>query len=76
MAGTVLQIVQSQGGWHLLDDGVPIFWFLEKGSAVETARVMADARHEFDGRATCVQAQGQEGTFQMLWTYGYVPPPH
>ena len=43
MAGTVLQVVESLGGWRLLDDGLPIFWFPERHSALETARVMADA---------------------------------
>lgn len=76
MGGTVLQVVQSAGGWHLLDDGVPILWFLEKASAIETARVMADARHEFDCRPTCVQAQDESGAFELLWTFGYLPPAH
>lgn len=70
MAGTVLQIAGSFGGWCLLDDGQPIFWFPEKDSALETARVMADARHHFDGKPTCVQAKDERGTFELVFAFG------
>ncbi len=70
MAGTVLQIVESFGGWHLLDDGQPIFWFPEKDNALETAKVMADARHQFDGKPTCVQAQDEQGVFELVHAFG------
>ena len=54
MAGTVLQVVESFGGWRLLDDGQPIFWFPEKAKALDTARLMADARHQLRvGRDSC-----------------------
>lgn len=70
MAGTVLQVVESLGGWRLLDDGQPIFWFPERDSTLETARVMADARHQFDGKPTCVQAQDEQGAFELVFAYG------
>lgn len=56
MAGTVLQVVESLGGWRLLDDGQPILWFSARDSVIETARVMADARHQFGGKPTYLQA--------------------
>lgn len=70
MAGTVLQVVESLGGWRLLDDGMPILWFPERASAVETARVMADARHQFGGKPTCVQAQDELGAFKLMFEFG------
>ena len=70
MAGTVLQVVESFGGWRLLDDGQPILWFPERDSALETASVMADARHQFDGKPTCVQAQDTQGVFELVIAYG------
>ena len=45
MAGTVLEIMESFGGWRLLDDGQASLWFLDKESALATATVMAEARH-------------------------------
>lgn len=70
MAGTVLQVVESLGGWRLLDDGQPILWFPERDSAVETARIMADARHQFGGKPTCVQAQDEQGIFELVFAFG------
>lgn len=70
MSGTVLQVVQSLGGWRLLDDGQPIFWFPEREGALETAKVMADARHQFNGKPTCVQAQDTQGLFEVVVAYG------
>jgi len=70
MAGTVLQVVESFGGWRLLDDGQPIFWFPERDIALETARVMADARHQVDGKPTCVQVQDDQGGFQLMFAFG------
>ena len=70
MAGTVLQVVESLGGWRLLDDGQSILWFPERDSAIETARVMADARHQFNGHPTCVQAQDEQGAFELVFAFG------
>lgn len=58
----------SVGG--LLDDGKPILWFPEMGSALATARIMADARCQFTGKATRVQAQGEHGTFKLVFDFG------
>lgn len=66
MAGTVLQVVESFGGWRLLDDGQPIFWFPERDSALETARVIADARHQFHGIPAQVQAQDDKGDLKPM----------
>lgn len=70
MAGTVLQVVESLGGWRLLDDGQPILWFPERASAIETARIMADARHQFEDKPTCVQAQDEQDGFELVFAFG------
>lgn len=70
MTGTVLQIVESFGGWRLLDDGQPILWFADKESALATATVMAEARHAFSGKPTCVQTADRQGTFDLVADFG------
>jgi hypothetical protein len=67
---SLFQVVVRAGGWGLLDDGKPIFWFPERDSALETAKVMADARHQFDGKPTCVQAQDEQGVFELVFAFG------
>lgn len=70
MNRSVFQVVERAGGWGLLDDGKPILWFPEKDSALATARIMADARCQFTGRSTRVQAQSEHGTFELVFAYG------
>lgn len=65
-----MQVVERAGGWGLLDDGKPILWFPEKDSALATARIMADARCHFTGKATRVQAQSEHGTFELVFDFG------
>ena len=48
----------------------PVLWFPEKESAVETARVMADVRHQFAGKPTCVQAQDGKGAWELVFEFG------
>ena len=69
MDESLLQVVERAGGWGILDDGKPIFWFPEKDSALATARVMADARCLFTGKATRVHAQGEHGNFELVFAY-------
>lgn len=69
MDQSLLQVVERAGGWGLLDDGKPILWFPEKDSALATARIMADARCQFTGKATRVQAQSEHGTFDMVFDF-------
>jgi hypothetical protein len=52
---SILQIVQSCGGWNLIDDGKLSLWFPERDKALEIACLMADARRQFGGTDTIVQ---------------------
>ena len=70
MTGTVLQVVESLGGWHLLDDGQPIFWFPEKDKALDTAKVMADARATFREEPASVHVQIGSREFVQVAAYG------
>lgn len=70
MDQSLFLVVERAGGWGLLDDGKPILWFPEKDSALETARVMADARHQFGGKPACVQAQDEQGAFELVFAFG------
>ena len=70
MTCSVLQLVESFGGWRLLDDGSPTFWFLEKESALETARAMADARNAFCGIPSSVLIKDDKGSLELVAAYG------
>ena len=70
MASTVFQLVPAAGGWRLLDNGRPAFWFPEMDGALETAKVMADARAAFGGQQATIQTQVGEGEFVQVAAYG------
>ena len=70
MANSIFQLVPAAGGWRLLDNGKPAFWFPEMDGALQTAKVMADARAAFGGVQATVQAQVGEGEFVQLAAYG------
>ena len=70
MVNTVFQLVPTAGGWHLLDNGKPAFWFPEMDGALETAKTMADARAAFGGEPASVQAQVGSGEFVQVAAYG------
>lgn len=70
MANTIFQLVPAAGGWRLLDNGMPAFWFPEMDGALETAKVMADARAAFGGEPASVQAQVGDGEFVQVAAYG------
>ena len=44
MERCTLQLVGSYGGWRLIDNGKPSFWFLERDQALSIAHVIADSR--------------------------------
>lgn len=71
---SVFQVVERAGGWGLLDDDKPIFWFPERDSALGAAKVMADARHKFDGKPMCVQALARKGPRLIFKTHGSQKP--
>ena len=70
MANTIFQLVPAAGGWRLLDNGRPTFWFPEMDGALETARVMADARAAFGGEQASIHAQIDSGEFVQVAAYG------
>lgn len=70
MVSTVFQVVPAAGGWRLLDNGKPAFWFPEMDSAMQTAQVMADARATFNGERASVQRQVGVGEFVQVAAYG------
>lgn len=70
MTGSVFQLINAAEGWHLLDNGMPAFWFPEMDGALETAKIMADARAAFGGEPASVQAQVGDGEFVQVAAYG------
>ena len=70
MASTVFQLVPAAGGWRLLENGKPAFWFPEMYGALETAKIMADARAAFRGEQASVHAQIGSGEFVQVAAYG------
>jgi hypothetical protein len=62
---SVLQIVESCGGWNLIDDGKLSLWFPDHDKALEIACLMADARCKFGGTDTIVQSV-QDGQVEVL----------
>ncbi|GAB2497967.1 hypothetical protein GCM10027084_08880 [Pseudoxanthomonas sangjuensis] len=68
MSVSVLQIVESWGGWSLIDDGKPSLWFPEREKALEIAHIMADARNLFGGISTIVQSV-HNGKVEVLAKY-------
>ncbi|WP_202844878.1 hypothetical protein [Luteimonas saliphila] len=70
MSGSTLRLVHSGGGWQLLDDGRPVFWFPERSKGLEIARLMADARNLNDGRLTRVEAQNDDGELETIAAFG------
>jgi hypothetical protein len=55
MSLSVLQIIESSGGWSLIDDGKPSLWFPDRNEALEIACLMADARSLTRSTDTLVQ---------------------
>ncbi|NZA25705.1 hypothetical protein H0E84_04860 [Luteimonas sp. SJ-92] len=61
-----LQLVKSYGGWQLLDAGQPVLWFPEREKGLEIATIMADARSLYRGEPTTVEAQNDDGEFEVI----------
>lgn len=70
MSVTLLQLVKSYGGWQLLDAGNPVFWFPERAKGLEIARIMADARNLYHGLPATVEAQNDDGEFELVASFG------
>ena len=65
-----LQLVKSYGGWQLLDAGNPVFWFPERAKGLEIAKIMADARSLYHGMPASVEAENDDGKFEVVATFG------
>ncbi len=65
---STLQIIESSGGWSLIDDGKPALWFPERDKALEIACIMADARNLSSGVDTVVQSVS-DGKIEVLAEY-------
>lgn len=70
MATSTLRLISNGGGWQLLDDGKPVFWFPERHKGLEIARLMADARNLNHGLATMVEAQNDDGDLETVAAFG------
>lgn len=70
MATSILRLIHNAGGWQLLDDGTPVFWFPERAAGLEIARIMADARNLNHGTATAVEAQNDDGALETVAMFG------
>ena len=70
MNTATLQLVKSYGGWLLLDAGNPVFWFPERAKGLEIARIMADARNLYHGLPSSVEAENEQGVFEVVASFG------
>ena len=70
MSTATLQLVRSYGGWQLLDAGNPVFWFPERAKGLEIATIMADARSLYHGTPASVEAEDDDGKFEIVATFG------
>lgn len=69
MRRSVFEVVEQGGGWRLLDNGEPVFWFPGRDKAVEIAKQMADARNLFRGLPAHVHAAGADGEMELVAAY-------
>lgn len=63
---STLQLVGSHGGWRLIDNGEPSFWFLEREQAMSIARVIADSRAGLRFIPTRIEAENDDGTLELV----------
>ncbi len=69
MEPTIFKLLPAAGGWRLIADGQPVFWFPEKASAMETARIMAEARALFRGAPASILAASDDGEMELVARY-------
>jgi hypothetical protein len=70
MKRSLLMLRPSYEGWKLLDNGKPVFWFPEKGAALEVANTIAEARHAFSHQPTGVEVEINERGSERVSTFG------
>lgn len=68
-AVSTLQVVGSHGGWRLIDNGRPSFWFLERDQALQIARVIADSRAGLRLIPTSIEAENHSGQMELVASY-------
>jgi len=69
MDASTLQLVASHGGWRLIDNGEPTFWFLEREQAVHHASLIADARAYLRDIPTRIEATNDSGKFELVASF-------
>jgi hypothetical protein len=69
MDTSILQLVGSHGGWRLIDDGTPSFWFLERDQAMQIACVIADSRAGLRYIPTKIEAENTNGKLELVASY-------
>ncbi len=69
MDASTLQLVESHGGWRLIDNGEPTFWFLEWDQAMQIARIIADSRANLRYIPTRIEAQNDSGTLELVASF-------
>jgi len=69
MDRSTLQLVGSHGGWRLIDNGKPSFWFLEREQAMNIAHVIADSRAGLRFIPTRIEAENEEGELELVASF-------
>jgi hypothetical protein len=70
MSVSTLRLAPSTGGWQLLEDGQPLFWFPDRAKGLEIAMLMADARSLNHGTIATVETQNDDGRYERVAEYG------
>ncbi|WP_028917743.1 hypothetical protein [Pseudoxanthomonas sp. J35] len=68
-SSSTLQLVVSHGGWRLIDNGKPSFWFLEREQAMAIARVIADSRAGLRYIPTRIEAENEAGELELVASF-------
>ncbi len=69
LVSCTLQLVASHGGWRLIDDGEPSFWFLERAQAIHHAELIADARANLRFIPTRIEATNDSGKLELVASF-------
>ena len=69
MPPSTLQLVGSHGGWRLIDNGKPSFWFLEREQAMQIAHVIADSRAGLRFIPTRIEAENDDGELELVASF-------
>lgn len=64
--GADLSLRAHDGGWQLLDNGRPSFWFSERDQALEVALTMVDCKSRIHGSDLVLEAETADGGFELI----------